>query len=62
MQTFDTSRLLGIEDRGLLAEGLKADINVIDFDNLTIHEPTIVNDLPAGGRRLYRKLRVIVIR
>ena len=55
MQTFDTSRLLGIEDRGLLAEGLKADINVIDFNNLTIHEPTIVNDLPAGGRRLVQK-------
>jgi len=55
MQTFETSRLLGIKDRGLLMEGLKADINVIDFDNLTIHEPEIVNDLPAGGRRLVQK-------
>jgi len=55
MQTFETSRLLGIKDRGLLMEGLKADINIIDFDNLTIHEPEIVNDLPAGGRRLVQK-------
>ena len=55
MQTFETSRLLGINDRGLLKEGLKADINVIDFENLTIHEPEIVNDLPAGGRRLVQK-------
>ena len=55
MQTFETSRLVGIKDRGLLMEGLKADINVIDFDNLTIHEPEILNDLPAGGRRLVQK-------
>jgi N-acyl-D-aspartate/D-glutamate deacylase len=55
MQTYDTSQLLGIKDRGVLVEGLKADINVIDFDNLTIHEPEIVNDLPAGGRRLVQK-------
>ena len=55
MQTFETSQLLGIKDRGLLVEGLKADINIIDFDNLTIHEPEIVNDLPAGGRRLVQK-------
>ena len=55
MQTFDTSQLLGINDRGLLVEGLKADINIIDFDNLSIHEPEIVNDLPAGGRRLVQK-------
>ena len=55
MQTYDTSQLLGIKDRGALVEGLKADINVIDFDNLTIHEPEIVNDLPAGGRRLVQK-------
>jgi|TARA_B110000495_G_scaffold203426_1_gene227043 N-acyl-D-aspartate/D-glutamate deacylase len=55
MQTYDTSQLLGIKDRGVLVEGLKADINVIDFDNLTIHEPEIVNDLPAGGRRLMQK-------
>ena len=41
--------------RGLLKEGLKADINVIDFENLTLHEPEVLNDLPAGGRRLVQK-------
>ena len=55
MQTLETSKLLGINDRGLLKEGLKADINVIDFKNLTLHEPEVLNDLPAGGRRLVQK-------
>ena len=55
MQTLETSKLLGINDRGLLKEGLKADINVIDFENLTLHEPEVLNDLPAGGRRLVQK-------
>ena len=55
MQTFETSRLLGINDRGVVKEGYKADINVIDFDNLTLHEPEVINDLPAGGRRLVQK-------
>ena len=43
MQTLETSRLLGIKDRGVLKEGYKADINVIDFENLTLHEYTIVS-------------------
>ena len=55
MQTLETSRLLGINDRGVLKEGYKADINVIDFDNLTLHEPEGLHDLPAGGRRLVQK-------
>jgi len=55
MQTLETSRLLGISDRGVLKEGYKADINVIDFDNLTLHEPEVIHDLPAGGRRLIQK-------
>ena len=55
MQTLETSRLLGINDRGVLKEGYKADINVIDFDNLTLHEPEVLHDLPAGGRRLVQK-------
>ena len=33
----------------------KADINIIDFDNLTLHEPEVLYDLPAGGRRLVQK-------
>jgi N-acyl-D-aspartate/D-glutamate deacylase len=55
MQTSETSELLGIVDRGALEVGLKADINVIDFKNLTIHEPEIIYDLPAGGKRLMQK-------
>ena len=55
MQTSETAQLLGINDRGILEEGYKADINVIDYENLTLHEPEIINDLPAGGRRLVQK-------
>ena len=36
----------------MLAPGLKADLNVIDYDHLTLHAPRVVYDLPAGGRRL----------
>jgi N-acyl-D-aspartate/D-glutamate deacylase len=55
MQTSETASLLGINDRGVIEEGYKADINVIDYDGLTLHEPEIINDLPAGGRRLVQK-------
>jgi N-acyl-D-aspartate/D-glutamate deacylase len=51
-QTLDTARVYGLNDRGLLKPGFKADINVIDFDALQLHTPHAVNDLPAGGRRL----------
>jgi N-acyl-D-aspartate/D-glutamate deacylase len=44
--------LVGFKDRGRLAVGLKADINVIDLERLRLHQPTIQADLPAGGRRL----------
>ena len=55
MQTSETANLLGIEDRGVIEEGYKADINAIDYEGLTLHEPEIINDLPAGGRRLVQK-------
>ncbi len=55
MQTSETANLLGINDRGVIEEGYKADINIIDYEGLTLHEPEIVNDLPAGGRRLVQK-------
>lgn len=45
------AELYSLHDRGLLAEGMKADINVIDFDSLKLHTPHIVHDLPAGGKR-----------
>ena len=52
LQTMDTAHLLGMKDRGVLAVGLRADINVIDHANLTLHKPHMIHDLPAGGRRL----------
>ena len=55
MQTSETANLLGIKDRGIIQEGYKADINIIDYEGLTLHEPEIINDLPAGGRRLVQK-------
>jgi N-acyl-D-aspartate/D-glutamate deacylase len=51
-QTADTAAAVGLSDRGRLSPGLKADINVIDFERLGIGAPRIVHDLPAGGARL----------
>jgi len=51
-QTFDNARAVGLEDRGVLAVGKKADVNVIDFENLKCKMPHMVSDLPAGGQRL----------
>ncbi|HEY5336589.1 MAG TPA: amidohydrolase family protein [Rhizomicrobium sp.] len=50
--TADTARAVGLMDRGILAPGMKADINVIDFDRLRVNAPTMAFDLPAGGKRL----------
>jgi len=47
-----TARHVGWHDRGVLAAGMLADINLIDMGALAAHPPTIVHDLPAGGRRL----------
>ena len=51
-QTSDTAKFYGLKDRGVLAPGMKADVNVIDLDGLRLHPPEMVFDLPAGGRRL----------
>jgi len=48
----DPARAVGLNDRGILAAGYKADINIIDYDALRLHAPVVVHDLPAGGRRL----------
>jgi N-acyl-D-aspartate/D-glutamate deacylase len=48
----DTAALWGMNDRGMIRPGMKADINVIDFENLRIDTPRLVRDLPAGGARL----------
>jgi N-acyl-D-amino-acid deacylase len=54
-QTQDTARLFGMHDRGVLAPGFKADLNVIDYDNLRVHQPQIVHDLPGGAKRLIQR-------
>ena len=50
--TSDNARALGLNDRGVIAPGLKADLNVIDYARLRLRSPEVVYDLPAGGRRL----------
>jgi N-acyl-D-amino-acid deacylase len=55
MLTRPNAEAVGLRDRGLLAPGLKADLNVIDYDNLKLHRPVAAADLPAGGRRLTQK-------
>jgi len=53
--TQDTARLYGMQDRGVIAEGFRADLNLIDFDELKLHNPEMVYDLPGGGKRLIQK-------
>jgi N-acyl-D-aspartate/D-glutamate deacylase len=53
--TSDTARLYGLGDRGVLAPGYKADVNVIDFDRLNLRLPELVFDLPGGARRLVQR-------
>ena len=54
-QTQQTAELYGLGDRGLIAPGMRADINVIDYERLTFGPPRMVHDLPAGARRLVQK-------
>lgn len=54
-QCRDTARQVGLEDRGTLEQGMIADVNIIDFDELKLHPPEMVHDLPAGGRRLVQR-------
>jgi N-acyl-D-amino-acid deacylase len=56
-QTRDTAWFYGLRDRGVLAPGYRADVNVIDYDRLGFTEPEVAHDLPAGGRRLVQRAR-----
>ena len=56
-QTRETAALYGLHDRGVLAPGFRADVNVIDFDGLSIGPVEVAYDLPAGGRRLLQRAR-----
>jgi N-acyl-D-amino-acid deacylase len=53
--TQDTARLYGLHDRGVVAPGFKADLNLIDLDNLRLLPPRMAFDLPGGGRRLLQR-------
>ena len=55
-QTSETAGFFGLNDRGRLATGLRADVNVIDFDAMRLHIPEVHYDLPAGGRRLMQRV------
>lgn len=54
-QCRDTALLYGLEDRGVIAPGYLADLNVIDMDALKLGKPWLAFDLPAGGKRLLQK-------
>ncbi len=53
--TRHTAQLYGMRDRGVIAPGYKADLNLIDLDRLTLRRPRMVHDLPAGARRLLQE-------
>jgi N-acyl-D-aspartate/D-glutamate deacylase len=53
--TSETADFFGFKDRGRLKQGLKADVNIIDYDALQIRRPEVIFDLPAGGRRLVQR-------
>ena len=54
-QCRDTARTVGLFDRGILAPGYRADLNVIDFEALRVRRPELAYDLPAGGRRVLQR-------
>ena len=54
-QARDTARAVDLIDRGTLEPGMRADLNIIDFDNLNVRLPEMINDLPAGGARLQQR-------
>jgi N-acyl-D-aspartate/D-glutamate deacylase len=55
-QSRKTALSVGLTDRGLIAPGLKADVNIIDYDRLHLHPPKVHYDLPVGGRRLLQQV------
>jgi N-acyl-D-aspartate/D-glutamate deacylase len=56
LQTARTAAAYGLADRGVVAPGKRADLNVVDLEGLRLHAPEMVFDLPAGGRRLVQRV------
>ena len=54
-QSQATACTYGLMDRGVIAPGYRADVNVIDFDGLRLEKPYVAYDLPAGGRRILQR-------
>ena len=55
-QTSETAAFFGLADRGRLAPGLRADVNIIDYNKLQVQKPVLVHDMPANGRRFVQKV------
>ena len=56
-QTLATATAVGLADRGVVAAGYRADLNLVDFDELQLAAPRIVYDLPTGGKRLIQRAK-----
>jgi N-acyl-D-amino-acid deacylase len=55
--TSKPARMYGLSDRGVIAPGMRADLNLIDLERLELAGPTIADDLPAGGARIVQRAR-----
>jgi N-acyl-D-aspartate/D-glutamate deacylase len=55
-QTSETADFFGLADRGRLVPGLRADVNLIDYNRLQVQKPELVHDMPANGRRFVQKV------
>lgn len=53
--TQETARMYGLNDRGIIARGMRADMNLVDYDAVRLRQPEMVYDLPGGGKRLIQK-------
>jgi N-acyl-D-aspartate/D-glutamate deacylase len=53
--TAETASLYGLGDRGVVQPGMKADLNVLDLDGMTLHAPEMVHDLPGDARRFVQR-------
>ena len=55
-QSSETADFYGLADRGRLAPGLRADVNLIDFNGMKMQKPELIHDMPANGRRFVQRV------